>query len=98
MKTKTPKKTGAKTLDAGLATFVKELSATFDQAESELGPHPTPTTSATKRRTAKPRKGSDRVLALLVPIVEQHGLNSSSLNTRAMMDLHEMAQTLLPLK
>ena len=83
---------------AGLTALVAELSSALDNAETRLGPEAPAITATQKKRTGKPRKGSDKVLAQLAPVVEQYGLNSGSLNTTEMLALHQTAQTLLPLQ
>ena len=104
--TMTPKSTTATattvSLDAstpaGLAALVAELSATLDAAESRLGPEAPAMTAVEKKRTAKPRRGSDKMLTQIAPVVVQFGLNSDSLNTTQMLAQHQIAQTLLPLQ
>jgi hypothetical protein len=96
--TASPAPTTGSVTDDSLASIVAELTAALDSAETKLGPAPSISTATQKRRTAKPRKGSEKALALLAPIVQQHGLESSSLNTTAMLALNEKAQTLVPLQ
>ena len=95
--TTTPASTGLITTNAGLAALVSELTALLDTAEARLGPAPAITTTQ-KRRTGKPRKGGDKALAMLAPIVQQHNLESPSLNTTDMLELNQKAQTLVPLQ
>ena len=82
----------------GLSALVTQLSAALDAAEAQLGPEPTISTAAAKRHTGKPRKGADAMLVQLAPVVKQFGLDSTSLNTEAMLARHAVAQTLVPLQ
>jgi hypothetical protein len=96
----TSKKTvsSTRTANVGLATVVKELSAHLDAAEAQLGPEAPSLTGTEKRRAVKPRKGAERILAAIAPIVQQHGLESSSLSAAEMTSRQEHAQTLQPLQ
>jgi hypothetical protein len=85
------------TSSTGLAALVTQLCAQLDAAEQQMGPAD-PVTSTQKRRTGKPRKGSEKALAQLAPIVKQYGLESASLSTDQMMSRHQLAQTLVPLQ
>ncbi len=80
-----------------LAAFVQQVNTFLDTAEAKLGPEPAVTTSSQKRRIAKPRKGADKILPVLAPIIQQHHLESPALNTRDMMSRYQAAQALLPL-
>jgi hypothetical protein len=85
------------TSNAGLAALVTQLCAQLDSAEQQMGTAQ-PVTSTQKRRTGKPRKGTDKALAQLAPIVKQYGLESASLSTDQMMSKYQLAQTLVPLQ
>ncbi|HEY2516208.1 MAG TPA: hypothetical protein VGI39_35295 [Polyangiaceae bacterium] len=84
--------------NVGLAALVAKLSAELDAAEAELGPAAPAVTSNDKKRRGKPRKGSDKVLTQLAPVVVQYGLNSSTLNTADMLAQYQYAQLLAPLQ
>lgn len=81
-----------------LPTLVAQLSAFLDTAETQLGPEPVLTTATQKRRVSKPRKGFDRVLSMIAPIVKQHQLESPSLNVTGMLQRSDTAQQLMPLQ
>jgi hypothetical protein len=81
-----------------LGSVVSAFMTHMDQVEPTLGPEPTVTTSTQKRRTAKPRKGADKVLPMIASIVQQHGLDSSALSSKTVMDSYTTAQTLQPLQ
>jgi hypothetical protein len=100
MSTKTSTKTVSPTRlsNAGLTTLVKEVTAFLDKAEPRLGPEAPSITSSDKRRTAKPRKGAEKLLTQLAPIVAQQGLDSSSLSSETMTSRLQDAQTLQPLQ
>jgi hypothetical protein len=82
----------------GLAELVNDLTTFLDQAEARLGPEPVISTTVGKRRVAKPRKGFEKVIGMIAPIVQQHQLESPSLNTSDMMAHADIAQTLTPLQ
>jgi len=88
----------ARAANVALLALVKELTAILDGAEARLGPEPPALTTPEKRRRSKPRKGAERVLIMIAPIVQQHGLDSASLNTVDMLARYDAAQTLVPLK
>jgi hypothetical protein len=77
---------------------VNDISSFLDVVEPKLGPEPTVTTSTQKKRIAKPRKGADKVLPVIASIVQQHGLDSTSLSSKSVMDAYTTAQTLVPLQ
>lgn len=83
--------------NVALINFVKELTASIDEIEARFGIQGPTITSQDKSRTAKPRKGGDRVLATLAPIVRQYGLDSPSLSSTMMLERIDAAQTLRPL-
>jgi hypothetical protein len=83
---------------ADLPTLVAQLSTFLDTAEAQLGPEPALTTATQKRRVSKPRKGFDKVLGMIAPIVKQHQLESPSLNVTGMLQRSDTAQQLLPLQ
>ncbi len=86
------------TPSVGLASLVNELSAQLDQAEARLGPEAPSLTGTEKKRAAKARKGFEKILSAIAPIVQQHGLESSSLSATAMTERMAHAQTLQPLQ
>jgi hypothetical protein len=81
-----------------LASLVNDVMSFLDVAEPKLGPEPTVTTSTQKRRVSKPRKGADKVLPVIASIVQQHGLDSTSLSSKTVMDAYTTSQTLQPLQ
>ena len=91
-------KTKNRSPNVGLMALVKDITVALDKAEARLGPEAPAITTTQKQRTPKPRKGSEKVLATLAPIVQQHGLESSSLSSVVMLGRLEAAQTLLPLQ
>jgi hypothetical protein len=84
--------------NAGLAALVQQISAEIDAAEAALGPEPAVTTSIGKRRTGKPRKGAEKVLAQLAPIVAHYKLESPALSATEMVTLADRADILVPLQ
>jgi hypothetical protein len=94
-----PSLTTASTVTStGLAALVAQLSAALDAAEAQMGAGPTATTAAQKRARAKPRRGGDKAIAQLAPIVKQFGLDSASLSSDQMLSRNQLAQTLIPLQ
>jgi hypothetical protein len=87
----------ARTINVGLVTLVAELTALLDQAEARLGPQPPALTGTDKRRLSKPRKGAEKLLVSLAPVVEQNGLGSAALNAAQMMERLADAEILKPL-
>lgn len=83
---------------ASVASLVAVTSAYLDKVEAALGPEAPALTSKEKQRAAKPRKGAAKIIAAIAPIVQQHGLESSSLSATAMMARMNDAQTLQPLQ
>jgi hypothetical protein len=81
-----------------LVSFVEELTALLDRAEARLGPEAPALTSLEKRRAVKPRKGAERILGLLGPIVAQRSLETGVLTSAGMLGLLAEADTLKPLE
>jgi hypothetical protein len=90
--------TTATTTSPELAALVDHLTTQLDAAEQQMGAPPAATTAKAKQRRGKPRKGAEKALAQLAPIVKQYGLDSPSLNSDTMLSLHQTAQTLVPLQ
>jgi hypothetical protein len=84
--------------NAGLASLVEEISAFLDTAETRLGPESPSLTGAAKRHTAKARKGADKIIAMLAPIVQQHKLESPTVSATQMLAQQKIASTLQPLQ
>jgi hypothetical protein len=74
------------------------MSTFLDTAEAQLGPEPVLTTATQKRRVSKPRKGFEKVLGMIAPVVTQHQLESPSLNVTGMLQRSDTAQQLMPLQ
>jgi hypothetical protein len=51
-----------------------------------------------KRRMAKSRRGAERVIATVANLAQTHGLDSTSLHSKTMMEQMQSAQTLGPLE
>lgn len=74
----------AQPTNAALATLVERVSSFLDSVEGELGPAPL-LTPAQRRRASKPRRGAEKVLTLIAPIVREHGLDSAAVNADTML-------------
>jgi hypothetical protein len=81
-----------------LPQLVASVATFLDHVEASLGPQPPQLTGAQKRRAAKPRKGAEKMLVSLAPIVQQHGLDSASLNAEEMLERLSDAEALAPLQ
>jgi hypothetical protein len=81
-----------------LPSLVAQMSTFLDTAEAQLGPEPVLTTATQKRRVSKPRKGFEKVLGMIAPVVTQHQLESPSLNVTGMLQRSDTAQQLMPLQ
>ncbi len=83
-----------KTPNVALAKFASDLTTTFDKAEAELGPDTLSLTPDEKRRTARQRKGGERVIQSLAEMMKAHSLDSPSLNSTTMVDQINRSTTL----
>ena len=86
------------TSGAELVALVSEITDFLAKVEARLGPDAPAITSAEKRRRSKPRKGAEKVLTVIAPIVQQHRLDSPGLSTAEMLAQHAIAQALVPLQ
>jgi len=81
--------------NVALVKTLSALNAGLDKADAELAGGPTLTPDE-KRRSARARKGSDRVIQVLAQLAKTHGLDSPSLNSTEMLDRLETATRLAP--
>jgi len=80
--------------NVGLTKFAEALSASIDKAEAMLGPDTLSLTPDEKRRTARQRKGGERVIQSIAEIAKAHGLDSPSLSSTSMLQSLEKSTTL----
>ena len=82
----------------GLTSFIRALTGGLDKAEPRLGTPPKALTAEDKTRASKPRKGSEKVVGQLAPIVQQYGLDSPALHSATMVARNKDAEALVPLQ
>ena len=78
-----------------LAKLLDVLNASLDKADAELANGPSLTPDQ-KRRAARARKGSERIVQTLAELASSHGLDSSALNSSVMLERLESATKLTP--
>lgn len=91
-------KSSRNVVNVGLTKLVSELIKLLDKSEARLGPVSPGVTNTQKKRLSKPRRGSDKIVSAIAPIVQQYGLDSATLHSGEMIARHTDAQTLLPLQ
>jgi hypothetical protein len=79
--------------NVALIALVERVSSFLDSVEGDLGSAPL-LTPIERKRAAKPRRGAEKVLTMIAPIVRQHGLDSTAVSTDAMLARLADAETL----
>ena len=79
---------------AALMAFVAQSKSKLDEVEAKLGTEAPQLTADDKRRTAKLRKGADRIVAHLGVVLTSAGIDAAGLSVDQMLSDLERAQTL----
>jgi hypothetical protein len=78
-----------------IALMLSALNASLDKADAQLANGPSLTPDE-KRRAARARKGSERIVQTLAQLASSHGLDSSALNSSDMLERLDTATKLTP--
>ena len=78
-----------------LAKLLVALNSSLDKADAQLAGGPSLTPDQ-KRRAARARKGSERIVQSLAQLASSHGLDSSALNSSDMLERLDTATKLMP--